>query len=84
MIKRRFTIPCPRSPGLVVKKALNNCGGDPDAGVRHRYKSLTGVGRERLDRRITRPSVTACIASMPFNQIDEHLLQLDPIGEDQG
>ena len=68
-----------------VEQPVRVLGGDPDAAVFHGYKSFAAFVLVRSDYKLARPG---CDRLHRFDavhyQIDDHLLQLDPIGEDHG
>ena len=66
-----------------VEQLVGVLGGDPDTAVRHRYQHL--ICFVLSDHQLARP---ICDRFHRFyavdHQVDEHLLQLDPIGADGG
>jgi hypothetical protein len=79
----------PMPPDWVAKNAVNSRSASstdiPKAAVPHRYQDLLCVVQLRSDHQFARPVGDRLHRlDAAHHQIDEHLLRLDPIGEDRG
>ena len=88
MIERQIDSPMPMPLDLVVKKALNSrsasSAADPDTAVLHRHQHLVVLVLVRSDHQFARPLRDRLHRFNAIDhEIDDHLLQLDPIAQDQ-
>ena len=72
-------------PAEGVEQSVHILGGDPDAAIRDTYQHLLFLVLARSDHQFARPIRDRLHGFNAIHrQVDDHLLQLDPISQDRG